>query len=96
MKFTELTVKITPNTPQLVDVYPSSFKVCGYVAPHKVLSASSERSPTTVVLSKIGAPGHQVIAESHEQTGQFCVFLEPGKYEATVKVSETEKAKGLV
>ncbi|PSN32990.1 Nodal modulator 1 [Blattella germanica] len=95
MKFPEMNVKITPNTPQLVDVFPSSFKVCGRVAPHKLIAGSFEKTPTNVIISKVGSMDRPQFTEAHERTGEFCLFLEPGKYEASVRVSEEEKAKGL-
>jgi hypothetical protein len=95
MKFPEMNVKITPNTPHLVDIFPSSFKVCGHVAPHKLILGSTERGPSSVVLSKEGSASEPVIVEAQEDTGEFCVFLEPGKYECRVKVTELEKSRGL-
>jgi len=87
--------KITPNTPKLVDVYPSSFKVCGRVAPYKVILGASERGPVSVVFSKDGIVSEPVIVEAHQETGEFCVFLESGKYEARVKLTERDKTSGL-
>jgi hypothetical protein len=95
MKFPEMNVKITPNTPQLMDIFPSSFKVCGVVAPHKLTSGSTENGPSFVVLSKEGVSTEPIIVEAQAETGEFCVFLEPGKYEGRVKVSEEKKMRGL-
>jgi hypothetical protein len=95
MKFPEMSVKITPNTPQLMDIFPSSFKVCGVVAPYKLTSGSTENGPSSVVLSKEGVSTEPIIAEARAETGEFCIFLEPGKYEGRVKVSEEEKMRGL-
>jgi hypothetical protein len=95
MKFPEINVKITPNTPQLMDVFPSSFKVCGLVAPYRLMSGSSETGPRSVVLSKEGVSSEPIIAEAQAETGEFCVFLEPGKYGGRVKVSEEEETRGL-
>lgn len=95
MKFPEMNVKITPNTPKLVDVYPSSFKVCGHVAPYKVILGASERGPVSVVFSKDGIVSEPVFVEAHQETGEFCVFLESGKYEARVKLTERDKTSGL-
>ncbi|PNF29184.1 Nodal modulator 1 [Cryptotermes secundus] len=95
MKFPEMNVKITPNTPQLTDIFPSSFKVCGVVSPYKLISGSTENGLSSVVLSKEGGSTEPIIAEARAETGEFCVFLEPGKYEGRVKVSEDEKMRGL-
>jgi hypothetical protein len=95
MQFPEMNVKITPNTPQLVDVFPSSFKVCGHVAPHKLISGTAEGGPSSVVLSKEGSTSEPVTIEAEQETGKFCVFLEPGKYEGRVKVTDLEKSMGL-
>lgn len=95
MKFPEMNVKITPNTPKLADVFPSSFKVCGHVAPYKVILAASERRPVSVVFSKDGIVSEPIIVEAHQETGEFCVFLESGKYETRVKLTELDKTSGL-
>lgn len=95
MKFPEMNVKITPNTPKLVDVYPSLFKVCGYVAPYKVTLRTSERGPVSVVFSKDWLISEPVIVEVNEETGEFCVFLESGKYEARVKLTDLDEINGL-
>jgi hypothetical protein len=95
MEFPEMNVKITPNTPHLMDVFPSSFKVCGLVAPYKLISGSTENGPSSVILSKEGVSTEPITVEAQTETGEFCVFLEPGKYEGRVKVSEEEKLKGL-
>jgi hypothetical protein len=95
MKFPEMNVKITPNTPQLMDIFPSSFKVCGHVAPYKLKPESTETGPRAVVLSREGVSAEPIIAETQAETSEFCVFLEPGKYEGKVKVSEEEKIRGL-
>ena len=95
MKFPEMNVKITPNTPKLVDVYPSSFKVCGHVAPFKVILGASERGPVSVVFSKDATVSESVIVEAQQETGEFCVFLESGKYEARVKLTEWVKISRL-
>jgi hypothetical protein len=95
MKFPEMNVKITPNTPQLMDIFPSSFKVCGHVAPYKLKPGAMENGPSSVALSKEGVSAQPIIAETQAETGEFCVFLEPGKYEGRVTVSEEEKIRGL-
>jgi hypothetical protein len=95
MKFPETNVKITPNTPQLADVFPTSFKVCGHVAPHKLISGTTETGPRSVVFSKEGSPSEPITAEVAQGTGEFCVFLGPGKYEGRVKVTDLERTMGL-
>jgi hypothetical protein len=95
MKFPEINVKITPNTPQLMDIFPSSFKVCGVVTPYKLMLGSTENGLSSVMLSKEGVSTEPMIAEAQAETGEFCIFLEPGKYEGRVKVSEEEKMRGL-
>lgn len=95
MKFPEMNVKITPNTPKLVDIFPSAFKVCGYVAPYRVIPGASERGPISVLFSKDGIVSGPIIVEAHQETGEFCVFLESGKYEARVKLTEQDKTSGL-
>jgi hypothetical protein len=95
MKFPEMNVKITPNTPQLVDVFPTSFKVCGHVAPHKLISGTTERGPNSVMFSKEGSTSEPITVEAEQETGEFCVFLGPGKYEGRVKVTDLERTMGL-
>jgi hypothetical protein len=95
MKFPEMNVKITPNTPQLADIFPSSFKVCGLVGSYELRPGSAKNGPSSVILTKEGVTDEPVVAETRAETGEFCVFLEPGKYEGRVKVSEEEKINGL-
>ncbi|GLH02259.1 Nodal modulator 1 [Gryllus bimaculatus] len=96
MKFAESVVKVTPNTPQLAPVFPVAFKVCGSVAPHQLPLAQPDTSPRNVLLTRVGGSAQPQVVETGRGNREFCHFLEPGQYEASVEVTEPEKKRGLV
>lgn len=88
-------VKITPNTPQLAPIYPSSFKVCGSIAPHQLTPGNSDLSSRSIHINRAGGSSQPVSVHLDTGSGDFCQFLEPGKYEAGVDVTDFEKSRGL-
>ncbi|XP_049779932.1 nodal modulator 3 [Schistocerca cancellata] len=95
MQFQDTPVKITPNTPQLADIYPSAFKVCGSITPHHLTTGVAERGPRNILISKKGSESEKITLKLNHGSGEFCHFLAPGKYEASVEVTEEEKNRGL-
>lgn len=78
MEFAEKALKINPNTLELPVFYPSTYEVCG-----KVIS----EHPQQISITRIGSTQHFVI-ESEANSGKFCKYLAPGKYEFTVAKSD--------
>nr|XP_023013784.1 nodal modulator 3 [Leptinotarsa decemlineata] len=83
--FEEIFVRMNPNLPELPDILPSAFKVCG-----SVISDHSQ----IVTFSKLGGTKF-IQTETSPSGGTFCQYLSPGKYEVQVVVSEEDKQKGL-
>lgn len=77
MEFEEKIFKINPNTLQLPDIYPSAYEVCGIVI---------SESPQIITVNRIGSTQHFSI-KSEANTGHFCKYLQPGKYELQVSKS---------
>ncbi|XP_067008353.2 BOS complex subunit NOMO1 [Anabrus simplex] len=97
MEFKGIQVKITPNTPQLDDIYPSTFKVCGNVALPRLIPGPPDESSRQVVIIPTGDNDiRPALVETEEGTGEFCHMLEAGIYELMVRVPESEKQKGLI
>lgn len=72
------------------EFYPSSFQVCGNVA-----SDQSHEVTFKLIEGKPSVSEINFSSQTEAGTGDFCQFLPPGKYSATVKVTEREKAKGI-
>jgi len=82
-------VKISPNTPELPHIVPWGFRVCGRVVPAKLSSGHLR------IVDLRGLSIDAVVAADVDASGRFCTFLQPGKYEASVRTSEDERKKGL-
>lgn len=82
--FDEVTLKISPNSKQLPDLVPSAYEVCG-----TVISDKSQ----TVTFTKIGSTKF-LTTLSDANSGKFCEFLTPGKYQVQVVV-DSGVHKGL-
>lgn len=83
--FDEVSVSIDPSIPELPDILPSAYKVCGTV--------TTDHSQK-ITFAKVGST-KVVQTESSPKDGTFCEFLSPGKYEVKVVVSDKNKEKGL-
>ncbi|XP_056645708.1 BOS complex subunit NOMO1 [Diorhabda sublineata] len=83
--FDEVSVSIDPSIPELPDILPSAYKVCGTV--------TSDHSQT-IIFAKSGSATF-IQSESSPINGTFCEFLSPGTYEIRVVVSDKNKEKGL-
>ncbi|XP_011299165.1 nodal modulator 1 [Fopius arisanus] len=90
VQFDEATVKISANSPELPISSPSTYKVCGTVT----LSTKGTLHHRKVILENPGATLRREI-ETDPKTGDYCVFLIPGKYQFSVVVDTEEKTKGL-
>lgn len=83
--FEEKTYRVKPTDGELPDFVPSKYKVCGSVISDKMQRVGIKNIENADILSTTSDP----------QTGRFCVFLPPGKYEIQVALSERERDDGL-
>ncbi|XP_015587289.1 nodal modulator 2 isoform X2 [Cephus cinctus] len=90
VQFEEKVVKISPNSPEFPTLSPSSYKVCGRVT----LSAKGTLHHRKVAIHKVGSTFYEEI-DTDPKTGEFCLYLIPGKYQLSVIVTTEEKSKGL-
>nr|XP_022914700.1 nodal modulator 1 [Onthophagus taurus] len=84
-QFDQKTVKINPSISQLPEIYPASYLFCGHVI--------SEQSQS-VSITRIGSTQHFTI-HTEPETGKFCEYLKPGKYQIQVLVNENDKQQGI-
>ncbi|XP_008559484.1 nodal modulator 3 [Microplitis demolitor] len=90
VQFDEQTIKISPSDHNLPDILPSSYKVCGSVT----LSTKGTLHHRKIIIENAGKTFKREI-ETDPQTGQYCLYLAPDKYQMSVAVTAEEKAKGL-
>ncbi|CAH1153826.1 unnamed protein product [Phaedon cochleariae] len=83
--FEEVLVQINPSSPELPNIIPSAFKVCGMV--------TSDHSQI-VTFTKFGSTKF-IQTETSNIDGSFCQYLLPGKYDVQVVVDEEEKQSGI-
>ncbi|RZF33121.1 hypothetical protein LSTR_LSTR016867 [Laodelphax striatellus] len=89
--FKETEVKVTPKSPVLDDIFPDSYKVCGKVKPSS--QSTQVQSRDVQFVKKESGTVHNVKVES--ASGDFCTFIAPGVYHASVPVTAEERNKGL-
>ncbi|XP_025074789.1 nodal modulator 3 [Pogonomyrmex barbatus] len=90
VQFSEKTVKISPTSPELPVLIPSSYKVSGKVT----LSAKGTLHFRRISIQNTAATFYKEL-DTNEKTGEYSVYLAPDKYQLSVIVSTEEKAKGL-
>ncbi|KAL1464886.1 hypothetical protein WDU94_004493 [Cyamophila willieti] len=86
MRFSDVEFKASPTSTVLPPLYPTSYRVCGNVIPP---------SPARLVVFTSSSNGEVVFEETwtKEQSGEFCLFLSPGKYHASISVSDMDRTK---
>lgn len=85
MKFSDHTVKISTSNPAIPDITVSSFKVCG-----QVISQKSH----TVAITKHSSTFHTQ-TQSKAGSGDWCEYLQNGKYSIEVLITDADKADGI-
>ncbi|KAK6618013.1 hypothetical protein RUM44_002455 [Polyplax serrata] len=90
VKFDDVTIKLSPNTPEVTSVYPSEFKVCG-----QVTSASGQQSRTVEFQQDVDGRKATETTTTDRETGKFCKFLKTGQYSLSVKLTDMEKSSGI-
>lgn len=89
--FKEQLVKVSPSNPELPGIVPYAFKVSGVVS-STIKSSLLNRN---IKIKKIESGNSETIVTINPDNGSWSTFLQPGKYEISVMVSEDEKTKGL-
>ncbi|OWF46756.1 nodal modulator 1-like [Mizuhopecten yessoensis] len=93
--FDEVTVKITPNTPNLPDILASDFKMCGKIVisqlPETLRQVTSQRRIIIIPQSK----NMDASSAKADADGNFCAKVKPGIHVVQVHMTEEEKAAGL-
>ncbi|KAF7996738.1 hypothetical protein HCN44_002384 [Aphidius gifuensis] len=90
LQFDVETIEITTNSPIIPIIYPSSYKVCGNVK-H---SSENKQSIRSVIVENSMATFHREI-NTDSDTGEYCLYLKPDKYQFNVVVNHNEKINGL-
>ncbi|XP_052252971.1 nodal modulator 3-like [Dreissena polymorpha] len=95
MTFLEREIRITPNTPQLPDIFPDSFSLCGTVTiekfPDSLVSPVTKRKMIIFPEGK----GSAAVSKETDDSGHFCTSVQPGKYIVRVHISDVEVKAGL-
>ena len=84
-KFNDRIERIAPPNPTISDITVTGFKTCGQVV--------SEHSHI-VSITKTGSTFHTEIQTS-SGSGEWCIYLENGKYTVEIIVSEADRAEGV-
>ncbi|XP_061181394.1 BOS complex subunit NOMO1-like [Saccostrea echinata] len=92
--FDEISVKITPNTPQIQDIIASGFHMCGQVIIDKLPDGVQGSAKRRVIYYPQGkaSDAESVLTDSE---GKFCSQVKPGKYIVKVHLTDEETKAGL-
>nr|XP_022336385.1 nodal modulator 1-like isoform X1 [Crassostrea virginica] len=94
IQFDEISVKITPNTPQIQDIIASGFDMCGQIIIEK-LPDSVQRSAKRRVIYYPQGKGSDAESITTDSENKFCTKVKPGKYVVKVHLTEDEVKAGL-
>lgn len=90
MLFDDRDIKVSPNTPHIEDMVPSSYSVCGHVSTSQTSSSAADR--VVEFTQEQDGQVHYAITDS---AGKFCVFLPQATYSVSVSISAAERDSGL-
>ncbi|XP_060065049.1 BOS complex subunit NOMO2-like [Ylistrum balloti] len=93
--FDDVSVKITPNTPNLPDIVASDFKMCGKIVisqlPDSLRQVASHRRIIIIPQNK----NMDASSAKADVDGNFCAKVKPGSHVVQVHLTEEEKTAGL-
>uniref|UniRef100_A0A0P4W9J4 SD-repeat containing protein B domain-containing protein n=1 Tax=Scylla olivacea TaxID=85551 RepID=A0A0P4W9J4_SCYOL len=89
LEFEEVTVNINPKQPVVGDLSPLKYEVCFSVTVEKTASHSG---PWTI---KITGEGKAAQTLQTDVDGRGCIYLTPGSYSASVKLSQAADEAGM-
>uniref|UniRef100_A0A8C7ZI33 Nodal modulator n=1 Tax=Oryzias sinensis TaxID=183150 RepID=A0A8C7ZI33_9TELE len=95
MFFEPLTVKIAPNTPQLPDIIPAGFSVCGQISISRLPEGMKQQSRFRVILTPRGQDKATSRSVDSDPQGAFCFQAKPGDYNIQVSLPDAEVKAGL-
>ncbi|XP_046686817.1 LOW QUALITY PROTEIN: nodal modulator 1-like [Homalodisca vitripennis] len=90
VEFKEQNVKVTPNTPHIGDLVPTTYRVCG-----RVTVSQPGFSPASRQVDLIHSTSEDYYGTISDATGGFCVFVRPGEYTISLHVTDAEHEDGL-
>lgn len=85
VQFVEKQVKISVANPSVPDHIVAEYQVCGFVL---------SQHAYTVAITKHASTFHTQ-ATSKKETGEWCAYLEPGKYSIQILTSSEDLASGI-
>ncbi|KAI0209330.1 Nodal modulator 2 [Lamellibrachia satsuma] len=95
LEFETVSIKITPNTPQLADIVVSRFETCGKIIIDKIPESIVGKSIQKKVEVRSKIQGEEVKILLASEDGSFCQMLKPGSYVFKVILGEAEVKAGL-
>ncbi|XP_052805284.1 nodal modulator 1-like [Mya arenaria] len=95
LEFEEQNIRITPNTPQLPDIIPARFNLCGKVTINKFPEGLSTQTIKRKMIIFPEGKGSAAVSKETGEDGRFCSYVAPGKYVVRVHLSDAEIKAGL-
>jgi len=93
--FDEMTVEITPKTPELPSLVAAGFSMCGKVIIDRVPDSLGQVSPKRKVIYYPEGKRSDAKTTVTDNTGAYCVTVKPGSYIVSVPLSGEEVKAGL-
>lgn len=91
--FEPVTVKVTPNTPELPEVAASQLDLCGQLIISHVPSGVIRETERSILVTQENKKDELQVMTGKD--GKFCLPVTPGKYILTPALSEKEQLCGL-
>lgn len=85
LRFGEKQIKISVANPSVPDIIVAEYQVCGMVL---------SQYAYTVAITKHASTFHTQ-AKSQKETGEWCTYLEPGRYSIQILTSSEDLASGI-
>ena len=95
LRFDDTTIKVSPSSPQIRPIAPTSYKVCGSVKLDSKSSINVRDNNRKIAVENVAVSSFREEIPTNSKTGEYCLYLAPGTYQLSVIVSNEEKTKGL-
>ncbi|GFO10962.1 nodal modulator 1 [Plakobranchus ocellatus] len=93
--FQEMTVDITPKTPQLPSLVAAGFDMCGKVVIDRVPESLGKLSRQRRLIYYPQGKGSEAKSIQTNAQGEFCEIVKPGTYVVKVHMTDAESKAGL-
>ncbi|ESO93836.1 hypothetical protein LOTGIDRAFT_104485 [Lottia gigantea] len=93
--FDDVSLKITPTSPQLPNIIASSFSLCGQVIIDRLPEGLPAQSSQRRIIYHRDGKKSEAVSITPESDGHFCTKVKPGKYIVAIHLSATEIKAGL-